>query len=127
MYSYASWIDQSLSSNIAVDDGTASLMVATENTVPVVVTGAMKSSTREDALNLTSNAVDERTIEFVTGRNVNQSDRPAAIFEKVERITHDWYFVKEALTLVETWKTPENGRRDSFEVAKENREISDLH
>jgi len=101
--------------------------VVAKCTVPIVVAGGPKLDTYEDVLNLCYNAVNEGAIGVDMGRNIWQSEYPAAIVQGVKAVIHDKYSVKEALQLVESLSNEETRRKELFEVTTKDIEESNIH
>ncbi len=101
--------------------------VAAKCTAPIVVAGGPKLDTYEDVLTLCYNAVNEGAIGVDMGRNIWQSDYPAAIVQGVKAVIHNNFSVKEALQLVESLSNEETRRRELFEVTKKDIEESNIH
>ena len=95
--------------------------------VPIVVAGGPKLDTYEDVLNLCYNAIKEGAIGVDMGRNIWQSDYPAAIIQGIKVIVHDNFSVKEALRLVESLCNEKTKRKEYFEVTKQDIEDSSCH
>ncbi len=101
--------------------------VTAKCTAPIVVAGGPKLDTYEDVLNLCYNAINEGAIGVDMGRNIWQSDYPAAIVQGVKAVIHDNLTVKAALELVESLCNEENKRRELFEVTQKDIETSNIH
>lgn len=95
--------------------------------VPIVVAGGPKLDTYKDVLNLCYNAVREGAIGVDMGRNIWQSDYPAAIIQGINAIVHENFSVKEALCLVESLCNEKTKRKEYFEVTKQDIEDSSCH
>lgn len=95
--------------------------------VPIVVAGGPKLDTYEDVLNLCYNAIKEGAIGVDMGRNIWQSDYPAAIIQGINAIVHENFSVKEALRLVESLCNEKTKRKEYFEVTKQDIEDSSCH
>ncbi|MCK5198512.1 MAG: 3-hydroxy-5-phosphonooxypentane-2,4-dione thiolase LsrF, partial [Spirochaetales bacterium] len=61
------------------------------------------------------------------GRNIWQSEYPAAIIQGVNKIIHGNISVKEALQLVESLSNDATRRKDLFEVTKRDIADSNIH
>ncbi len=101
--------------------------VVAKCTAPIVVAGGPKLDTYEDVLNLCYNAVNEGAIGVDMGRNIWQSDYPAAIVQGVKAVIHGNESVKQALELVNSLCNDENKRRELFEVTNKDIEESNIH
>jgi putative autoinducer-2 (AI-2) aldolase len=101
--------------------------VVAKTPVPIVVAGGPKLETYEDVLNLCYNAIQGGAIGVDMGRNIWQSDHPAAIIQGVNRIIHHNYKPKEALQLVEELVAQMDKRTQEFEVTEEDIAISAIH
>ncbi len=101
--------------------------VVSKCTVPIVVAGGPKLDTYEDVLNLCYNAINEGAIGVDMGRNIWQSDYPAAIVQGVKAVIHENFSVKEALQLVESLSTETTKRKEYYEVTTEDIEESNIH
>ncbi len=66
---------------------------------PVVIAGGPKLDSIEDALNITYNALQEGAIGVDMGRNIWQSEHPAAMIQAIHGIVKNGLNVKEALEL----------------------------
>ncbi len=95
--------------------------------VPIVIAGGPKLETYEDVLNLTYKALQEGAVGVDMGRNIWQSEHPAAILQGVKAIVHGGASVAEALELVGTLANASTARQEEFEVTQEDIEISSLH
>jgi DhnA family fructose-bisphosphate aldolase class Ia len=95
--------------------------------VPIVVAGGPKLDTYKDVLNLCYNAVREGAIGVDMGRNIWQSDYPAAIIQGINVIVHENFSVKEALRLVESLCNEKTKRKERFKVTKQDIEDSSCH
>ena len=101
--------------------------VVAKCTAPIVVAGGPKLDTYEDVLNLCYNAVNEGAIGVDMGRNIWQSDYPAAIVQGVKAVIHGNESVKQALELVNSLCNEENKRKELFEVTNKDIEESNIH
>lgn len=101
--------------------------VVAKCTVPIVVAGGPKLDTYKDVLNLCYNAINEGAIGVDMGRNIWQSEYPAAIIQGVNKIIHGNFSVKEALQLVESLSNDSTKRKELFEVTKKDIEDSNIH
>lgn len=72
---------------------------------PVVIAGGPKLDSIEDALNITYNALQEGAIGVDMGRNIWQSEHPAAMIQAIHGIVKNGLNVKEALELYGDVKT----------------------
>lgn len=95
--------------------------------VPIVVAGGPKLDTYKDVLNLCYNAIQEGAIGLDMGRNIWQSDYPAAIIQGINAIVHKNFSVDEALHLVESLCNEKTKRKEYFEVTKQDIEDSSCH
>lgn len=95
--------------------------------VPIVVAGGKKMDTYQDVLELTYNSVQNGAIGVDMGRNIWQSEYPAAIIQGVKAIIHGNAKPKEALELVESLSNETTRRKSSFEVTAEDLKASALH
>ncbi len=94
---------------------------------PIVVAGGPRLDTYKDVLELTYRAIQEGAIGVDMGRNVWQSEYPAAILQGVRAIIHGNATVKEAMELVESLSTEETRRKELFEVTQEDIAVSSIH
>ena len=101
--------------------------VVAKCTAPIVVAGGPKLDTYEDVLNLCYNAINEGAIGVDMGRNIWQSEYPAAIIQGVNKIIHGNFSVKEALELVDSLSNDSTRRSDEFEVTKRDIADSSIH
>jgi putative autoinducer-2 (AI-2) aldolase len=101
--------------------------VVVKTPVPIVVAGGPKLDTYKDVLELTYNSIQSGAVGVDMGRNIWQSEYPAAIIQGVRSIIHDGYTVREALQLVESLQTDENRRQKMFTETKEDLEASKIH
>ncbi|MCL5027005.1 MAG: 3-hydroxy-5-phosphonooxypentane-2,4-dione thiolase LsrF, partial [Chloroflexi bacterium] len=72
--------------------------------VPVVIAGGPKLPTEMEALELTANAIKGGAVGVDMGRNIWQSDYPAAMIKAVRSIVHDGATAREAHELFLTEK-----------------------
>ena len=101
--------------------------VVAKTPVPIVVAGGPKLDTYEDVLNLCHNAIKMGAIGVDMGRNIWQSDYPAAIVQGVEAVIHRNFGVKEALGLVESLCNEETKRRKEFILTAQDAADSKVH
>jgi 3-hydroxy-5-phosphonooxypentane-2,4-dione thiolase len=101
--------------------------VVAKTPVPIVVAGGPKLETNQDVLELTYNSIQAGAVGVDMGRNIWQSDYPAAILQGVRAVVHDNFTVKEALQLVESLETEDNRRKELFVVTKEDIATSAIH
>lgn len=101
--------------------------VVTKTPVPIVVAGGPKLDTYEDVLNLCYRSIQEGAIGVDMGRNIWQSDYPAAIIQGVEKIIHHNFSVKEALEYTNDLCNEENKRVELFKVTAQDIEESKIH
>lgn len=101
--------------------------VVAKTPVPIVVAGGPKLDTYQDVLELTYNAIQCGAAGVDMGRNVWQSDYPAAILQGVKAILHENYTAKEALELVESLSNEETRRKEYFQVTAEDIKTSAIH
>lgn len=87
--------------------------VVAKCTAPIVVAGGPKLDTYEDVLNLCYNAINDGAIGVDMGRNIWQSEYPAAIIQGVNKIIHGNLSVKEALQLVDSLSNDSTKRKIS--------------
>jgi putative autoinducer-2 (AI-2) aldolase len=95
--------------------------------VPIVVAGGKKLETYQDVLELTHNSIQGGAIGVDMGRNIWQSEYPAAIIQGVKAIIHRRATVREALELVEDLSNETTRRRAQFEVTAEDVKNSAVH
>lgn len=95
--------------------------------VPIVVAGGKKLDTYQDVLELTYNSIQGGAIGVDMGRNIWQSDYPAAIIQGVQAIIHGHALVREALQLVESLSNEATRRHELFEVNTEDMKMSAVH
>ncbi len=95
--------------------------------VPIVVAGGPKLDTYRDVLELTYNAIQAGAIGVDMGRNVWQSEFPAAILQGVRAIVHEGANVEIAMEMVEDLSNDETRRRELFEVTREDVAVSAVH
>ena len=101
--------------------------VVAKCTAPIVVAGGPKLDTYKDVLTLCYNAINDGAIGVDMGRNIWQSEYPAAIIQGVNKIIHSNFSVKEALELVESLSNETTKRRELFEVTKRDIADSNIH
>ncbi|HEB64385.1 MAG TPA: 3-hydroxy-5-phosphonooxypentane-2,4-dione thiolase [Chloroflexi bacterium] len=101
--------------------------VVTKCPAPIVVAGGPRLDTYKDVLELTYRSIQEGAIGVDMGRNVWQSEHPAAILQGVRAIIHANATVKEALELVESLANESTRRKDLFEVTQEDIAVSSIH
>lgn len=94
---------------------------------PIVVAGGPKLETYRDVLELTYNAIQAGAIGVDMGRNVWQSDFPAAILQGVRAIVHEGANVQIAMEMVDELSNEENRRKELFEVTREDVAVSAVH
>ncbi len=95
--------------------------------VPIVVAGGAKLDTYKDVLELTYNSLQCGAIGVDMGRNIWQSEYPAAILQAVKAIIHQKATVKEAMDLVENLSNTDNRRKPGFDVSEEDAKASSVH
>jgi putative autoinducer-2 (AI-2) aldolase len=95
--------------------------------VPIVVAGGKKLETYQDVLELTYNSIQGGAIGVDMGRNIWQSEYPAAIIQGVKAIIHNHATVQEAFELVESLSNEKTRHRDLFEVTLEDMKTSAVH
>ncbi len=101
--------------------------VVAKCTVPIVVAGGPKLDTYEDVIALCYNAIRVGAIGVDMGRNIWQSDYPAAIVQGVSAVIHKGFSVKEAMRLVESLCTEENRRKELFAATQKDIAESSIH
>jgi len=101
--------------------------VVAKTPVPIVVAGGPKLDTYEDVLRLCYNAIQMGAIGVDMGRNIWQSDYPAAIVQGVNAVIHQNFSVKEALELVDSLCNESTKRKDDFIVTEQDIEDSKVH
>lgn len=101
--------------------------VVAKTPVPIVVAGGPKLDTYRDVLELTYQSIQCGAVGVDMGRNIWQSDYPAAIIQGVRAVIHEKYSVKEALQLVESLQIEENKRLSAFVETQEDFEASRIH
>jgi putative autoinducer-2 (AI-2) aldolase len=72
--------------------------------VPVVIAGGPKLDTMQDVLELTHAAISRGAVGVDMGRNIWQSEHPAAAIRAVRAVVHEKFTVKKALELYENVK-----------------------
>ncbi len=95
--------------------------------VPIVVAGGAKLKTNRDVLELTHKALQGGAIGVDMGRNIWQSDYPAALLQGVKAIIHNNAGVNEALELVGGLENEANKRGQRFETTEEDIKASSIH
>ena len=95
--------------------------------VPIVVAGGKKLDTYQDVLELTYNSVQNGAIGVDMGRNIWQSEYPAAIIQGVQAIIHGGATPKQALEMVEDLCDDTTRRKSSYEVTAEDIKASSVH
>ncbi len=95
--------------------------------VPIVVAGGKKLETYKDVLELTYNSIQGGAIGVDMGRNIWQSEYPAAIIQAVQSIIHNNATVKEALEMVESLSNDTTRHRELFEETAEDVKNSSVH
>lgn len=95
--------------------------------VPIVVAGGKKLDTYLDVLELTYNSVQSGAIGVDMGRNIWQSEYPAAIIQGVKAIIHGNASVKEAHDLVQTLSNETTRKAFAFEVTSEDMKNIAIH
>jgi 3-hydroxy-5-phosphonooxypentane-2,4-dione thiolase len=87
--------------------------------VPIVVAGGAKMNTYKDVLELTYNSIQCGAIGVDMGRNIWQSEYPAAIIQAVKAIIHNKANVKEAMDILASLSTEINRRQSIFDSNEE--------
>ncbi len=95
--------------------------------VPIVVAGGKKLNTYLDVLELTFNSIQNGAIGVDMGRNIWQSEYPAAIIQGVKSIIHNNASVKEAFDMVEGLSNETTRSVPAFEESSEDIKISSVH
>ncbi|TDE85036.1 3-hydroxy-5-phosphonooxypentane-2,4-dione thiolase [Deinococcus sp. S9] len=95
--------------------------------VPIIVAGGPRLDSYRDVLEMTYNAVQMGAIGVDMGRNIWQSDYPAAIIQGIKGILHDGLTLNEADDLVRSLCTPENERARLFEFNAEDEKLNKVH
>jgi len=95
--------------------------------VPIVVAGGARLDTYRDVLELTYNSIQCGAIGVDMGRNIWQSEYPAAIIQAVRAIIHEGANVKQAAEMVESLSTEANRRKPRFSISDEDNKISSVH
>lgn len=95
--------------------------------VPIVVAGGKKLDTYQDVLEMTYRSIAEGAIGVDMGRNIWQSEHPAAIIQGVKAIIHNNAKVNEALEMVESLCNEDTRHRPLFEVTAEDLKASSVH
>ncbi len=101
--------------------------VVAKTPVPIVVAGGPKLDTYRDVLELTYRSIQSGAAGVDMGRNIWQSEYPAAIIRGVRAIIHDNYSVAEAAELVDSLQTDENRRQKLFTESAEELAASQIH
>ena len=101
--------------------------VVTKTPVPIVIAGGPKLDTYEDILNLCHNALERGAIGVDMGRNIWQSEHPAAIIQGVRGIVHGGLSVAEALDLVNTLATDATRRKEYFKPHADDAKVQEKH
>ena len=101
--------------------------VVTKTPVPIVIAGGPKLDTYEDILNLCYNALERGAIGVDMGRNIWQSDHPAAIIQGVRGIVHGGLSVKEALDLVNSLADESTRRKQYFAAHPDDAKVQEKH
>ena len=101
--------------------------VVTKTPVPIVIAGGPKLDTYEDILRLCHNALERGAVGVDMGRNIWQSEHPAAIIQGVRGIVHGGLTVAEALDLVQTLATDANRRKEYFKPHADDALVQQKH
>lgn len=101
--------------------------VVTKTPVPIVIAGGPKLETYEDILRLCHNAIERGAVGVDMGRNIWQSDHPAAIIQGVRGIVHDGLTVAEALDLVTSLATDATRRTELFAATPDDQRVQQAH
>jgi len=101
--------------------------VVAKTPVPIVVAGGPKLDTYHDVLELCYRSIQAGAIGVDMGRNIWQSEYPAAIIQGVKAIIHEHAMVDQALELVETLIGETTRRQSEFAVTKEDLQVSAIH
>jgi len=92
-----------------------------------VVAGGAKLDTCRDVLELTYNSMQCGAIGVDMGRNIWQSEYPAAILQAVKAIIHQGATVKEALDLSDGLSIEANRRKTEFQITEEDIKTTSVH
>jgi 3-hydroxy-5-phosphonooxypentane-2,4-dione thiolase len=101
--------------------------VVTKTPVPIVIAGGPKLETYEDILRLCHNAIERGAVGVDMGRNIWQSDHPAAIIQGVRGIVHDGLTVAEALDLVDSLATDATRRTEMYAATPDDQRVQQAH
>ncbi len=101
--------------------------VVAKTPVPIVVAGGPKLATYRDVLELTYRSIQAGAIGVDMGRNIWQSDYPAAILQGVRAIVHEKASVDQALELVEGLQNDSTRREELYVATAEDVAISSVH
>ncbi len=94
---------------------------------PIVVAGGAKLDTYRDILELAFRSIQGGAIGVDMGRNIWQSDHPAAIIQGIKAIIHGGASVPEALDIVEALTHEVAPRASRFDVTAEDIKASSVH
>lgn len=101
--------------------------VVAKTPVPIVIAGGPRLDTYEDILNLCHSALERGAVGVDMGRNIWQSEHPAAIIQGVRGIVHDGLNVAEALDLVNSLATDANRRTELFAAHPDDAAVQTKH
>lgn len=101
--------------------------VVAKTPVPIVIAGGRKLDTYEDILRLCHSAIERGAVGVDMGRNIWQSEHPAAVIQGVRGIVHDGLSVAEALDLVNGLATEATRRPELFAATPDDERVQTAH
>jgi 3-hydroxy-5-phosphonooxypentane-2,4-dione thiolase len=101
--------------------------VVTKTPVPIVIAGGPKLDTYQDILELCHGALERGAVGVDMGRNIWQSEHPAAIIQGVRGIVHDGLDVAEALDLVNSLASDATRRKEYFAAHPDDARVQAKH
>jgi putative autoinducer-2 (AI-2) aldolase len=95
--------------------------------VPIIIAGGPKLDTYRDVLQLCYDAIQRGAIGVDMGRNIWQSEHPAAIIQGVQGIIHQNLTVDEAHDLVQSLANDQTRRELRYEATPEDHKLNKVH
>ena len=101
--------------------------VVAKTPVPIVVAGGPKLNTYRDVLELCANALKAGAAGVDMGRNIWQSDHPAALIQGVRAVLHENAAVDDAEALVNSLIGEDTRRKVDYALTAEDVKVTSLH
>ena len=101
--------------------------IVTKCPVPIIVAGGPRLDSYRAVLEMTHSAVQMGAVGVDMGRNIWQSEYPAAIIQGVRAIIHGNASVDDADDLVRSLSVPENRRETPFTFTAEDDKLNKVH